>query len=208
MQVKKRCPVCQQPVVVPGNTFSELPCPACGTTLYIDHGAFTEAGVPSRFSPENRTKNEFASTAWLLRGLFNSLPGILSLQQGRLSYTALDAGTFWKRGLKRLEAHADYPGLGERLRRGEASRLFDLPVSEVGPMSFPWFYFSAGMHLRIDGRKYRFSFIRPNNSQLPVVNRRDAGVAVGLSIRVSRDVRDAVEVGRRWRGLLEEQMNR
>lgn len=204
MKVKKRCPACQQPVVVPGNVFTEFPCPSCGTTLYVDHGTFTQAGAPPRFSPENRQKSAFASTAWLLRGLFNSLPGILSLQQGRLSYTALDAGTFWKRGLKRLENDSKHPGLAARLRRGEAGRLFDLPREEIQDVSFPWFYFSAGMHIGIDGRRYRFSFIRPNNTQMPVVNRSDARVAVGLSIRVVRDINEAMEVGRRWKLLLDE----
>jgi len=172
--------------------------------LYVDYGAFTEAGAPSRFSPENRRKKEFASAAWLLQGLFNSLPGILRLQEDRLSYTALDAGTLWKRGLRRLERNTSTPGLADCLQRGEACRLFELPKGEIQDASFPWFYFSAGMHLRIDGRRYRFSFIRPNNSQLPVVNRSDAGVALGMSIRVAHDVQEAVEVGRYWKVLLDD----
>lgn len=202
MKVKKKCPECRQPVIVPGNAFVEIACPSCGTVLYIDYGTFTEAGRPSRFSPESHQGKDFASVAWLLRGLFNSVPGILRLEEERLSYTALDSGTLWNRGLRKLERQTGVPGLAHCLNRSEPARLFDIPLTEIQRVSFPWIYFSAGMHLRADGRKYRLSFIRPNNTRMPAINRRGLTGATGKSVQTVRDIKEAAAVGEQWSLLL------
>jgi hypothetical protein len=42
--------------------------------------------------------------------------------------------------------------------------IFDSPLTEVYAVTFPWFYFGAGCALKINGTKYRFSFIQPGNT--------------------------------------------
>lgn len=204
MKVKKKCPECREPLTVPGNIFTEVTCPSCGTGLQVDYGAFTEMGSPSRFSPESRQGRDFASVAWLLRGLFNSVPGVLRFEEERLCYSALNSGTLWKLGLRKLERQTGVPGLADRLNRGEPTPLFDIPLGEIQRVSFPWLYFSTGMHLRADGRKYRLSFIRPNNTRMPVINRRGVMGAAGKSVQTVRNIKEAVEVGERWKVLLKE----
>jgi len=61
------------------------------------------------------------------------------------------------------------------------------------------------MLLRADGRKYRLSFIRPNNTRMPVINRRGIIGATGKSVQMVRDIKEAVAVGKRWRLLLKKE---
>jgi hypothetical protein len=76
-----------------------------------------------------------ASTAWLLKGITQSLPGQLRLERGMLSFVH-DDGT----------------------------RRFRVPLEEVRAIVFPWYYFGGGCKLTVDGTRHRFSFVRPNNA--------------------------------------------
>src|SRR5687767_8340658 len=42
--------------------------------------------------------------------------------------------------------------------------IFDCPLIEVQAVGFPWLYFGAGCTLKINGAKYRLSFIQPGNT--------------------------------------------
>ena len=42
--------------------------------------------------------------------------------------------------------------------------IFDCALSEVQAVAFPWLYFGAGCTLKINGAKYRLSFIQPGNT--------------------------------------------
>jgi len=42
--------------------------------------------------------------------------------------------------------------------------IFDCSLSEVQEIKFSWLYFGAGCTLRINGVKYRLSFIQPGNT--------------------------------------------
>jgi len=109
----------------------------------------------------------FQSDAWLLLGIINSLPGRLQLKNGRLRFAALNFGTLWKKDLKKLEQKTGIGGLAQRLENDQATLLFDVDIHSIQKMHFPFYYFSCGMHLTVNDLKYRFSFIRPNNTRLP-----------------------------------------
>ena len=70
--------------------------------------------------------------AWLLRGITGNLPGFLSLASGRFTFVADDGQI-----------------------------VFDAPVSDVGDVRVPWYYFGGGMKLRVGAERYRLSFVRP-----------------------------------------------
>ena len=80
------------------------------------------------------TPAALTSHVWLLRGIIQSLQGILRLRDGRISFTSTD---------------------GERVFEGAVSQLTDI--------DFPWYYFGGGMKLTLRGERYRVSFMRPGN---------------------------------------------
>lgn len=97
------------------------------------------------------------SRAWLLIGLFGNESGVLDLSEGRLAFS------------------------------GERGTRFDVPLSEVRAVAFPWFYFGGGLQLTAGGRSYRFAFVRPT--------------AEGGRIA---DVPEGRQVGAEWRRALQE----
>jgi hypothetical protein len=76
--------------------------------------------------------DNFVSSAWLLEGITGAVYGNLKLVNKRLSFT-----------------------IGER-------KIFNVPLSEVKNVVFPWYYFSGGVKFRIGAGKYRLSFVEPN----------------------------------------------
>ena len=86
---------------------------------------------------------------WRLSGLTGSEAGRLELRSGRLIYKPID---------ERL------PG-------------FDVPISEVTNITFPWHYFSGGFKMRIDGQEFRFSFVEPHNDVADISGGREEGTA-------------------------------
>jgi hypothetical protein len=98
------------------------------------------------------TKKSLFTSAWLLKGITGSVSGSLELKNKRLIYVTDDG-----------------------------QRLFNVPLSEVRDIIFPWYYFGAGVKLRIGANKYRFSFIEPYS---------ESGVLA------------ACDVGKEWKSLL------
>ncbi|BCM88910.1 hypothetical protein IAD21_00752 [Abditibacteriota bacterium] len=96
----------------------------------------------------------YSSPAWLLIGIHGSKPGTLRLNNGRLSYS-----------------------------NDDQQCLFDVPVSEVKDLDFPWYYFGGGVNFKIGADKYRLSFVQPHQ---------EYGLAEGL------------EVAKVWKPLLTE----
>jgi hypothetical protein len=84
-----------------------------------------------------------------LSGLTGSEPGRLELRGGRLIFTPSEEGR---------------PG-------------FDVPLSEVTDIEFPWLYFGAGFKVRVRGEQFRFSFIEPHNDSADMRAGRDTGKA-------------------------------
>ena len=77
----------------------------------------------------------FHSRAWLLKGWVGSVSGVLTLQNGRFSF-------------------AD----------DSSKNLFDVPISQVSAINFPWHYFGGGVNFQIGADKYRVSFARPEGA--------------------------------------------
>lgn len=77
--------------------------------------------------------------AWVASGLAGTGNdvGVLTLREGRLSFVA---------------------------QHGEC---FDVPLAEPITVSFPWYYFGAGLKLTADGRARRISFARPGRTPYP-----------------------------------------
>ena len=65
------------------------------------------------------TADTFCTEAWLLVGITRSLPGILELNNGQLAFTS-DEGC-----------------------------IFDVPLSTVRDVNFPWHYFGGGVKFSI-----------------------------------------------------------
>jgi hypothetical protein len=86
---------------------------------------------------------------WQLSGLTGSEPGDLELKNGRLTFTPLELGK---------------PG-------------FDVPLSDVHDINFPWHYFGGGFKVRIGGEQYRFSFVEPHNEAADISSARATGKA-------------------------------
>lgn len=97
------------------------------------------------------------SRAWLLIGLFGNEAGDLELSEGRLAF------------------------------EGELGTCFDVPLTEVSAVAFPWFYFGGGLQLTAGSRRYRFAFVRPT--------------AEGGRLA---DVPEGRQVGAAWRRALDE----
>jgi len=103
--------------------------------------------------------------AWLLMGLTGSAPGVLQVLDGRLIYAAHGRGALTGGQVRRLEQRSGRAGLADGLGAGDRVQVLDVPVEKVKGVVFPWYYFGAGMKLTVGGSRYRFSFIKPQNTQ-------------------------------------------
>lgn len=79
-------------------------------------------------------KNNFFSLSWLLEGITGAVYGNLKFANGQLSLTV------------------------------KGRKIFNVPLTEIKDIVFPWYYFSGGVKFRIGAEKYRLSFVEPNNS--------------------------------------------
>lgn len=86
---------------------------------------------------------------WRLSGLTGSEPGHLEVRGERLRYSP---------------AEESRPG-------------FDVPLTEVSDINFPWHYFGGGFKMRIGSEQYRFSFVEPHNDAADISGGREAGKA-------------------------------
>jgi uncharacterized protein YheU (UPF0270 family) len=147
-------------------------------------------------------QQNYATEAWLLIGLIHSLPGVFSLKKGVVSFTAVGEGTLGKKGLQKLALKTGVDDLPEQLRGGEAVTLFKKEVAAIEKITFPAVYFSAGLHLRLQGQQYRLSFIRPNNTSLPVHNRGNYSSLVKQKVITINTMQQARQSGKAWKALL------
>ena len=136
------------------------------------------------------------STAWLLRGI-SSVPGQLELARGRLSFTSTGTGTAWPWQLRKLERDVGKPGLATRIDSGQASPVFDAPLDGV-LVTFPWYYFSGGLKVRVGTTPLRFSLGTPPNTRMPV-DRSDPLEAIPRAIEEMRDIGSMRAAGKAWK---------
>jgi len=83
-------------------------------------------------SEATETSDGVYTEAWLLKGIFGNVPGVLGLDEGRFTFVTDDE-----------------------------QAIFDAPLSEVGDVKVPWYYFGGGIKLRVGDERYRLSFVRP-----------------------------------------------
>lgn len=123
------------------------------------------------------TTDAYLTPAWLLIGLTRSAPGVLEYADGRLAYS------------------------------NEDGRVFDVPLSEVTAVKFPWYYFSGGVKFTVGTEPYRLSFVRPNDaSDIPgrLLAGSEAGAPFALLTagRKVLDIGEGRRAGKAWKAIL------
>ena len=151
-----------------------------------------------------KKNKSFSSEVWLLSGLINSLPGILTIDDGKLIFTAIGTGTFWDSGLKKIEKKSGAENFTSLLKQDKPVQLFNVELSEIQKVTFPAIYFSAGAHITINNEKYRLSFIQPNNTKMPIFDRSDYEAVFGRSIEAIQDITQSRKIGKAWKSFLTE----
>jgi hypothetical protein len=108
--------------------------------------------------------DRLSTPAWLLDGFLRRRSGILVLDGRRLAFSTPDAP------------------------------VFDVPLTSVTGIRFPWYYFGGGVILKAGDHPYRLSFVEPGD-QGDVAGGRQAGrmwkhafIAAGLLQRTTSDV--------------------
>ncbi len=144
----------------------------------------------------------YSSEVWLITGLFNSLPGILTLKNSKLIFTALGSGTYWESGLKKLEKKSGVKNFAALLNQNNPVQMFSVDLNEIQKVTFPFIYFSAGAHITFNNKKYRLSFIQPNNTKMPVLDNKSYKAIYSREVEIVQDISDARKIGKMWKSLL------
>ncbi len=74
------------------------------------------------------------TSVWLLIGIIRSVPGHLTFANGHIAFHTNDGC------------------------------VFNVPLSKVSDVEFPWYYFGGGVKFRIGAERYRLSFVKPGNT--------------------------------------------
>ena len=120
--------------------------------------------------------DDFASYAWRLIGTFRTEAGWLDLTAGRLRYTT------------------------------PVREVFDVPLSEVTDVIWPWYYFGGGVKLTVGVEQYRLSFVLPNGAEYPTARLMAAAgdpAALALVVQKGDDIAKGRGAGKEWRRRLE-----
>jgi hypothetical protein len=120
------------------------------------------------------------SVAWLLKGLTGSTPGVMTLAQGKLSFYT-EEGCVW-----------------------------DVALSEIKAVEFPWYYFDGGLKLQIGAQWHSVSFVRPNDADhitdraiIEMVGGLAGGAIAALTVgQKVRDIGTGRQAGKAWREVL------
>ena len=118
---------------------------------------------------------EFASYAWLLKGLFFTEAGWLDLHDGNLRFATPE------------------------------KVVFDVPRAEVTQITYPWHYFGGGLKLHAAGEAHRLSFVLPNGAEYAAargLSAQGAPASLLLVAAKAADIGAGRGVGREWRRLL------
>lgn len=129
-------------------------------------------------------------------GLTGSATGLLKLEDGRLSFELFGRGALAGRHMRKLEQMTQLHGLAKTLEDDDKAKLFDLALDELDRIIFPWYYFDTAFNLISGGAKYRFSFIRPQNT---IVNTK---YNIGQAVDAGRNITQARSIGKLWKKIL------
>lgn len=121
------------------------------------------------------------SIVWLLMGLTGSTEGVLSLENGRVSFEAFGQGALTDGQLVRLARAVGSEHLAQGLKRGIPAMIFDEAVGPLTKISFPWYTFGGGVNLAVRSGTYRFSFLQPQNTISGTRGKEMSTIATNLS---------------------------
>lgn len=142
----------------------------------------------------------FSSKAWLLDGPIDSLPGILHLENRKLSYLALEQGAFSNAKLHTLlESHGVKPTTGDPKF---PIQLFSVSQDTINRFHIPWYYFGAGGKLSFANHELRFSFVKPQNTVEPTYYSESFMEWRGGKGQEEVDILEGKASGKRWKELL------
>ena len=120
-----------------------------------------------------------ATPAWILAGRLRHVPGLLVADRGRLAF------------------HTD------------CGPAFTAPIADVGPVTWPWWWFDGGLVATVRGERFKITFVRPNGA--PAVDATlldalfgvaDSGFGPFRAVAGLRDVHTGRAAAREWKQLL------
>lgn len=142
----------------------------------------------------------FSSKAWLLDGPIHSLPGILHLEDRKLSYLILEQGTFSDTRLEELlEAHG---ATAPERESNFPTQLFTASLDTISQFHIPWYYFGAGGKLSFAKHQLRFSFVKPQNTVEPTYYSESLMQWRGGEGQKEVNIPEGKTSGKRWKELL------
>jgi hypothetical protein len=119
------------------------------------------------------TGNNLCTKAWLLVGMTRSIPGVLELDGGRLILTT------------------------------EQEQVFDVSLTEVTEIRFPWYYFGGGLKLQIGAEGFRLSFVQPDDANdVPLHLLDGRKFNEGKAFSSAGEIFDGRRVGKAWKSAL------
>jgi hypothetical protein len=116
-----------------------------------------------------------ATPAWILAGRLRHVPGLLVADRGRLAF------------------HTD------------SGPAFTAPIADVGPVTWPWWWFGGGLVVTVRGERFKITFVRPNGAPAVEATLLDAALGTGDAFRAAaglRDVHTGRAAAREWKQLL------
>ncbi|MDZ4716797.1 MAG: hypothetical protein SH819_15130 [Cytophagales bacterium] len=119
-----------------------------------------------------------------------------------MTFTAIGTGTFGNSGLDKVEKTAGAENFCSLLNQAKPAQLFSVKVSEIQKVAFPAIYFSAGANITFNNEKYQLSFIQPNNTKMPNLDRDDYEGVFEQSVETIKDIGHSRKVGKKWKSLL------
>lgn len=145
---------------------------------------------------------EFTSEIWLITGLYHSLPGLLSLKNGILTFMALGSGTYGKKGLMNIEIKCGSKDFCKKLKNNTPAKLFEININEIQKLTYPFIYFGGGAHIYFNNLKYRLSYIEPANTQMPLLSTNDYHKVFKRNVEIVQSIKHARQIGKKWKLLL------
>jgi hypothetical protein len=123
-----------------------------------------------------------ATPAWIMAGRLRNVPGLLVADRGRLEF------------------------------RTDSGPAFTAPISDVGPVTWPWRWFGGGLIANVHGERFKITFIRPNGAPSANTALFDAALYAGGVIDSGfgplraaaglRDVHTGRAAARQWKQVL------
>jgi hypothetical protein len=127
------------------------------------------------------------SKVWLLMGLGGSLEGVLSATDSSITFNVFKKGFFVSNAqLEKLAQHTGKHNLIDDLENNKEVEILNISINRIEKIEFPWISFGAAMNLTIEGIKYKFSLLQPQNTILNSENDTEPSIGVITNIKQGR----------------------